>query len=38
MSRAVLLGLIGSGIGASLTPAMHEREGRANRGCGPNTN
>jgi shikimate dehydrogenase len=27
MSRAVLLGLIGSGIGASLTPAMHEREG-----------
>jgi shikimate dehydrogenase len=27
MSRAVLLGLIGSGIGASLTPSMHEREG-----------
>ena len=25
--RAVLLGLIGSGIGASLTPSMHEREG-----------
>ncbi len=25
--RAVLLGLIGSGIAASLTPAMHEREG-----------
>jgi shikimate dehydrogenase len=25
--RAMLLGLIGSGIGASLTPAMHEREG-----------
>jgi shikimate dehydrogenase len=25
--RAVLLGLIGSGIGGSLTPAMHEREG-----------
>ena len=27
MSRAVLLGLIGSGIAGSLTPAMHEREG-----------
>ena len=27
MKRRVLLGLIGSGIGASLTPAMHEREG-----------
>ncbi len=27
MSASVLLGLIGSGIGASLTPAMHEREG-----------
>ncbi len=25
--RAVLLGLIGAGIAASLTPAMHEREG-----------
>ena len=24
---ATLLGLIGAGIGASLTPAMHEREG-----------
>ena len=24
---AVLVGLIGSGIGASRTPAMHEREG-----------
>ena len=27
MSASVLLGLIGSGIGASLTPAMHEQEG-----------
>ena len=30
MNRPVLLGLIGSGIGASLTPAMHEQEGDAN--------
>ena len=30
MNRPVLLGLIGSGIGASLTPAMHEQEGEAN--------
>ena len=28
-NKAVLLGLIGSGIGASLTPALHEREGDA---------
>jgi shikimate dehydrogenase len=27
--RAVLVGLIGAGIGASRTPAMHEREGAA---------
>ena len=27
MSASVLLGLIGSGIGGSLTPAMHEQEG-----------
>jgi shikimate dehydrogenase len=27
-TRSFLCGLIGSGIGASLTPAMHEREGR----------
>jgi shikimate dehydrogenase len=29
MSRAVLLGLIGAGIGASLTPALHEGEADA---------
>jgi shikimate dehydrogenase len=27
-TRSILVGLIGSGIGGSLTPAMHEREGR----------
>jgi len=27
-SRSVLVGLIGTGIGGSLSPAMHEREGR----------
>ncbi len=28
-ARSILLGLIGAGIGASRTPAMHEREARA---------
>jgi shikimate dehydrogenase len=28
--RSYVLGLVGAGIGASLTPAMQEREGRAN--------
>ncbi|WP_027794814.1 shikimate dehydrogenase [Paraburkholderia acidipaludis] len=27
-ARSILVGLIGSGIGGSLSPAMHEREGR----------
>jgi shikimate dehydrogenase len=29
MADSILVGLIGAGIGASLTPAMHEREGAA---------
>jgi shikimate dehydrogenase len=31
--QSVLLGLIGSGIQASLTPAMHEREGAEQGGA-----